>query len=105
LPGVNWDHAALLDVPRRKRGWKGFISPGPNCTTVGLAMTLRPLDIAFGIERVLMTSMQALSGAGRSPGYLDHNNARENRDFYHCIETPRSPNRGSPITPTTTSSP
>jgi aspartate-semialdehyde dehydrogenase len=31
-------------------------------------MTLRPLDIAFGIERVLMTSMQALSGAGRSPG-------------------------------------
>ena len=25
-------------------------------------------------------------GAGRSPGYLDHNNARENRDFYDCIE-------------------
>lgn len=25
-------------------------------------------------------------GAGRSPGYLDHNNARENRDFYLCIE-------------------
>jgi predicted acyl esterase len=25
-------------------------------------------------------------GAGRSPGYLDHNNARENRDFYNCIE-------------------
>jgi aspartate-semialdehyde dehydrogenase len=68
LPGVNWDHAALIDVQRRRRGWKGFITPGPNCTTVGLAMTLRPLDVAFGIERVLMTSMQALSGAGRSPG-------------------------------------
>ena len=52
LPGVNWDHAALIDVQRRRRGWKGFITPGPNCTTVGLAMTLRPLDIAFGIERV-----------------------------------------------------
>ena len=25
-------------------------------------------------------------GAGRSPGYLDHNNARENRDFHDCIE-------------------
>lgn len=25
-------------------------------------------------------------GAGRSPGFLDHNNARENRDFYNCIE-------------------
>ena len=68
LPGVNWDHAGLIDVQRRKRGWKGFITPGPNCTTVGLAMTLRPLDIAFGVEKVIMTSMQALSGAGRSPG-------------------------------------
>ena len=68
LPGVNWEHAGLIEVQRRKRGWKGFITPGPNCTTVGLAMTLRPLDIAFGIERVIMTSMQALSGAGRSPG-------------------------------------
>jgi aspartate-semialdehyde dehydrogenase len=68
LPGVNWDHAALIDVQRKNRGWKGFISPGPNCTTVGLAMTLRPLQAAFGVGRVIMTSMQALSGAGRSPG-------------------------------------
>ena len=68
LPGVNWDHAALIDVQRKKRGWKGFVSPGPNCTTVGLAMTLKPLDDAFGVSRVIMTSMQALSGAGRSPG-------------------------------------
>ena len=70
LPGVNWDHAALIDVQRKRRGWKGFITPGPNCTTVGLAMTLRPLDLAFGVARVVMTSMQALSGAGRSPGVL-----------------------------------
>jgi aspartate-semialdehyde dehydrogenase len=68
LPGVNWDHAGLIEAQRKKRGWKGFITPGPNCTTVGLAMTLRPLDIAFGVEKVIMTSMQAVSGAGRSPG-------------------------------------
>jgi aspartate-semialdehyde dehydrogenase len=68
LPGVNWDHAALIEVQRKRRGWKGFITPGPNCTTVGLAMTLRPLEVAFGVEKVIMTSMQALSGAGRSPG-------------------------------------
>jgi aspartate-semialdehyde dehydrogenase len=68
LPGVNWDHAALIDVQRKRRGWKGFVSPGPNCTTVGLAITLKPLDDAFGVSRVIMTSMQALSGAGRSPG-------------------------------------
>jgi aspartate-semialdehyde dehydrogenase len=70
LPGVNWDHASLIDVQRKKRGWKGFITPGPNCTTVGLAMTLRPLDVAFGVEKVIMTSMQAMSGAGRSPGVI-----------------------------------
>jgi aspartate-semialdehyde dehydrogenase len=68
LPGVNWEHAALIDVQRKRRGWKGFITPGPNCTTVGLAITLRPLDLAFGVEKVIMTSMQAISGAGRSPG-------------------------------------
>ena len=68
LPGVNWDHAALIDIQRKRRGWKGFVSPGPNCTTVGLAITLKPLFDAFGVGRVLMTSMQALSGAGRSPG-------------------------------------
>jgi aspartate-semialdehyde dehydrogenase len=68
LPGVNWDHAALIDIQRKRRGWKGFVSPGPNCTTVGLAITLKPLFDAFGVGRVFMTSMQALSGAGRSPG-------------------------------------
>lgn len=68
LPGVNLAHGALIDVQRKNRGWKGFITPGPNCTTVGLALTLKPLDDAFGVKTVVMTSMQAVSGAGRSPG-------------------------------------
>src|SRR5262245_53040715 len=70
LPAVNLDHAKLIDVQRKRRGWKGFVTPGPNCTTTGLAITLKPLDQAFGIERVVMTSMQSVSGAGRSPGVL-----------------------------------
>ena len=69
LPGVNLGaHLPLLDEQRRRRGWKGFVLPLPNCTTVGLAISLKPLDDAFGVRRVLMTSMQGLSGAGRSPG-------------------------------------
>src|SRR6476660_600885 len=68
LPAVNMDHVKLIDVQRRRRGWKGFVTPGPNCTTVGLAITLKPLDAAFGIDKVVMTSMQSVSGAGRSPG-------------------------------------
>lgn len=68
IPGVNTAHAGLIRVQQRNRGWKGFIVPGPNCTTTGLVITLKPLYDAFGINAVLVTSMQALSGAGRSPG-------------------------------------
>ena len=69
LPGVNLAaHLPLLREQQRRRGWKGFILPLPNCTTVGLAISLKPLLDAFGLVRVLMTSMQGISGAGRSPG-------------------------------------
>jgi len=70
IPGVNDDHAHLLDIQRKNRGWKGFIAPLPNCTTTGLAITLKPIMTRFGINNVFMTSMQALSGAGRSPGVI-----------------------------------
>jgi aspartate-semialdehyde dehydrogenase len=70
VPGVNGDHAKLLDAQRKRRGWKGFITPNPNCTTTGLVITLAPLARAFGVVRVLMTSLQACSGAGRSPGVI-----------------------------------
>lgn len=68
IPPVNPDHVELLEVQQRKRGWKGFVAPIPNCTTTGLAVTLAPLSRAFGIELVVMTSLQATSGAGRTPG-------------------------------------
>lgn len=70
LPGVNLEQAELLRHQSRRRGWKGFILPNPNCTTVGLAITLAPLHRTFGVERVHMVSMQAVSGAGRSPGVI-----------------------------------
>ena len=70
IPGINDSHAELLNVQRKNRGWKGFIAPLPNCTTTGMAITLKPILDKFGIEKVFMTSMQALSGAGRSPGVI-----------------------------------
>lgn len=70
IPGINDSHIELLNVQRKNRGWKGFIAPLPNCTTTGLAITLKPILDKFGIDKVLMTSMQALSGAGRSPGVI-----------------------------------
>jgi aspartate-semialdehyde dehydrogenase len=70
IPGVNDGHAALLRRQQKERGWKGFVTPIPNCTTSGLAVTLKPLHDAFGIKAVVMTSMQAMSGAGRRGGVL-----------------------------------
>src|SRR5437870_106785 len=64
IPEVNPDHLALVRAQRRGREWKGMIVTNPNCTTVGLVMSLAPLEKAFGLEKVLMTSMQAVSGAG-----------------------------------------
>jgi aspartate-semialdehyde dehydrogenase len=70
VPGINSEHAKLIEVQRKARGWKGFITPIPNCTTTGLAITLKPIYEKFGVSAVIMTSMQALSGAGRSPGVI-----------------------------------
>lgn len=70
IPGVNLDHAPLLHVQRTRRGWRGFVAPIPNCTTTGLAVALKPLHARFGVERVAVTSMQGISGAGRSPGVV-----------------------------------
>jgi aspartate-semialdehyde dehydrogenase len=70
IPGINDDHTELLNIQRKNRGWKGFIAPLPNCTTTGMAITLKPILDRFGIDRVFMTSLQALSGAGRSPGVI-----------------------------------
>ena len=70
IPGINSEHAALLKQQQKARGWKGFITPNPNCTTIGMAITLKPIYDAFGIRMVLMTSLQSLSGAGRSPGVI-----------------------------------
>jgi aspartate-semialdehyde dehydrogenase len=68
IPGINSHHARLIRRQQERRGWKGFIAPNPNCTTVGLAITLRPLHQTFGVSAAIVTSLQSMSGAGRSPG-------------------------------------
>ncbi|NLE45371.1 MAG: aspartate-semialdehyde dehydrogenase [Chloroflexi bacterium] len=64
IPELNADHLALIDVQRRQRSWSGMIVTSPNCTTTGIAIPLKALDTAFGVRKVFVTSMQAISGAG-----------------------------------------
>ncbi|MDG2150264.1 MAG: aspartate-semialdehyde dehydrogenase [Planctomycetota bacterium] len=68
LAGVNPEQFEQLRHQRMARGWGGFVAPGPNCTTVGLALTLAPLHEAFGVRCASVTSMQAVSGAGSLAG-------------------------------------
>jgi aspartate-semialdehyde dehydrogenase len=63
IPEVNAEHLSLLQGQRRDRGWSGAIVTNPNCAAVVLAMALAPLR-QFDISRVLVTTMQAVSGAG-----------------------------------------
>lgn len=64
IPEVNGEHVKLLAQQQTSRGWSGLLVTSPNCTVTGLAMPVKPLDDAFGLRKVFMTSMQAISGAG-----------------------------------------
>jgi aspartate-semialdehyde dehydrogenase len=63
IPEINPEHLKIIPLQQRRRGWKGQIATNPNCSTIVLAMALAPLK-QFGIERVIATTMQAISGAG-----------------------------------------
>ena len=63
IPEVNADHLALLAAQSAERGWKGKIVTNPNCATIVIAMALAPLR-QFGINTTLVTTLQAISGAG-----------------------------------------
>ena len=66
IPEVNHEHLRLLDTQRAERDFEnnGFIVTNPNCSTIMIALALAPLHARFGIEAALVTTMQALSGAG-----------------------------------------
>lgn len=61
VPEVNPSHLDLLEKQTYR---KGRIITNPNCSTIGLAMALKPLHDAFGIESIHVVTMQAISGAG-----------------------------------------
>ena len=64
IPEINAGHVGLIGAQRKRRGWKGYIVTDPNCTTIHMCLALKPLIDLFGVDKVMVTSMQALSGAG-----------------------------------------
>jgi len=63
-PEANFNHLTLIDEQRRKRKWDGALVTNPNCTTAVLTLSLKPISNTFGLKNVIMSSMQAVSGAG-----------------------------------------
>jgi aspartate-semialdehyde dehydrogenase len=63
VPEANANHLEILPTQRQLRKWTGAIVTNPNCSTVVLVMALAPLK-QFGIKKVIVTTMQAVSGAG-----------------------------------------
>src|SRR5438128_6288645 len=65
IPEVNASHLDSISAQQRNRGYDGgFIVTNPNCSTAGLVLVLKPLADAFGLEKIFVVTMQALSGAG-----------------------------------------
>jgi len=64
VPEVNPGHTALIAAQRKRRGWRGFIATNPNCSTATLVLALAPLERRFGLKAVVVTTLQAISGAG-----------------------------------------
>jgi len=63
-PEVNFAHLSLIEEQRRKRRWDGALVTNPNCTTAVLTLSLKPINDEYGLKSVVMSSMQAASGAG-----------------------------------------
>lgn len=64
IPEVNPEHLGLIDVQKRKRGWSGYITTNPNCSTTHMVGALHPLHERFGVTKAMVVTMQAISGAG-----------------------------------------
>lgn len=65
IPEVNAEHSKAIAVQQKNRGFsQGFVVTNPNCSTIHLVLALKPIWDAFGIEQCMVTTMQAVSGAG-----------------------------------------
>jgi len=64
LPEINANHLDAIERQRKRRGGRGYIITNSNCSTMGLALAVAPIERLAGIEQLFVTTMQAVSGAG-----------------------------------------
>jgi aspartate-semialdehyde dehydrogenase len=64
IPEINADHIDSIERQQKRRKSRGYIVTNPNCSTIGLAMAIAPIQRLYGIDCLHVTTMQAISGAG-----------------------------------------
>ena len=64
IPEINPEHTCLIPTQRAENNWPGFIVASPNCSTTSAILPLKIFQEAFGVEAALITTLQAISGAG-----------------------------------------
>ena len=64
IPEINPDHLGAIEKQKKRRGGDGYIVTNPNCSTIGLALAIAPLERLYGLDQLHVTTMQAISGAG-----------------------------------------
>jgi aspartate-semialdehyde dehydrogenase len=64
IPEINAEHLHLIEEQPSRAESGGYMVTNPNCSTIGLVMALKPIETRFGIEKIFVTTMQAVSGAG-----------------------------------------
>lgn len=64
IPEINPDHTCQIPLQQANNNWPGFIVASPNCATTSVILPLKVFHQAFGVKAALITTMQAISGAG-----------------------------------------
>jgi aspartate-semialdehyde dehydrogenase len=64
VPEVNPSHLDLIERQRKSKKWNGLLVATPNCTATGLGLVLKPIHDSLGLKRVVVSTLQAVSGAG-----------------------------------------
>jgi aspartate-semialdehyde dehydrogenase len=76
IPEVNPDHTAIIPRQKEEYGWDGWIVANANCSTTSIVLPLQILHKRYGVETAVVTTLQAISGAGYpgvpSPDIMDN---------------------------------
>ncbi|MFA7361581.1 MAG: aspartate-semialdehyde dehydrogenase [Candidatus Kapaibacterium sp.] len=64
IPEINHSHFVLINQQRNRFSKRGFIVTNPNCSTIVMVLALYPIFRKYGLKKVIVSTMQAISGAG-----------------------------------------